>query len=163
MPVAWFIPEIVQLTMLGSSVGGSIAGWCQDNDSPCCVKRSIMGGEVPVMAVSDEQVTGACGVPQYNFDLCQDQLQGLTVTTSIPQEGRRFLQIQIIKSALMVTAALLEGKFENVPSACMVLATVLTSSCDGDGPRPTPCGSDCLLYTGLSDADYAQLSKALSA
>jgi hypothetical protein len=33
------------------------------------------------------QAVGLCGVPQYNFDMCQDQLRGVVVDTSIPSAG----------------------------------------------------------------------------
>ncbi|KAK5636378.1 hypothetical protein RRF57_012090 [Xylaria bambusicola] len=56
-----------------------------------------------------------------------------------------------------------DDQFDNAPSLCMNLAMVLTSSCSGTGPCPTPCGSACLVYTGLTDVDYAKLSNILTA
>ena len=54
------------------------------------------------------------------------------------------------------------GKFDNVPPACMNLAVALSGSCTGEGPRPTPCGSACMQYSGLSDDQFRQLSSYLS-
>jgi hypothetical protein len=34
---------------------------------------------------------GLCGVPQYNFDMCQDQLRGVVVDTDIPSPGGKWL------------------------------------------------------------------------
>ncbi|OTA81201.1 hypothetical protein M434DRAFT_52124, partial [Hypoxylon sp. CO27-5] len=81
---------------------------------------------------------GPCGVPMYNFDMCRDSLQGITINSSIPEQG--------------------QAQFENVPPTCMVLSTVLTGTCDkSQGSGPIPCGSDCLLYTGLTDEDLDRL------
>ncbi|KAF3020122.1 hypothetical protein E8E14_007031 [Neopestalotiopsis sp. 37M] len=145
MPVTLFIPEIVTAIIGGSAIGGSIASWCAHHHGrPGCAKSDVINENVPIVALMGRQAAvGPCNVPQYNFDQCHQQLQGVTVTTSIPQEG--------------------EGRFDNVPPACMNLAVVLTGSCGGNSARPTPCGSACLLYTGLTDSDYAQISKTLNA
>ena len=44
----------------------------------------------------------------------------------------------------------------------MDLASALVDSCNGDGARPTPCGSACLEYTGLNEEQLAGLSSALN-
>ncbi|KAI0110524.1 hypothetical protein F4776DRAFT_667603 [Hypoxylon sp. NC0597] len=86
---------------------------------------------------------GPCGVPMYNFDMCADSLQGVTIKSLIPQPG--------------------QAQFENVPSTCMVLSTVLTGTCDkSQGSGPIPCGADCLLYTDLTDEDLNRLRDALT-
>lgn len=43
----------------------------------------------------------------------------------------------------------------------MVLASALSGDCSEEGPRPTACGVACMLYTGLREDDYAQISEAL--
>ncbi|EJT73731.1 hypothetical protein GGTG_07587 [Gaeumannomyces tritici R3-111a-1] len=87
-------------------------------------------------------LVGLCGVPQYNFDMCKDQLaKGKQVMSSIPSKG--------------------VAKFVNIPPACMNLAVVLSGSCTGEGTSPVPCGSDCMQYTGLNDQQMMFLSKAL--
>ncbi|KAJ5975803.1 hypothetical protein N7481_009510 [Penicillium waksmanii] len=55
------------------------------------------------------------------------------------------------------------ARADNVPAACMDLATVVlgTPSQDG-GPVPTPMGSSSLEYTGLSAQDKTDLQSALS-
>ncbi|KAL9615836.1 MAG: hypothetical protein Q9160_009217 [Pyrenula sp. 1 TL-2023] len=130
--------------ILGAALGGAIRSWCKDHPGEGCVnkRRSVIDTDsIPVMQIFDRQATGPCNVPMYNFDQCHDQLQGIAVMTSIPEPG--------------------EGQFDNVPPACMDLAGVLSGSCNNESPRPTPCGSACLLYTGLTDDNYATLSKAL--
>ncbi|KAI1135603.1 hypothetical protein F5Y05DRAFT_415944 [Hypoxylon sp. FL0543] len=85
---------------------------------------------------------GPCGVPMYNFDMCADSLDGVTILSSIPGLG--------------------QAQFDNVPPACMVLSTVLSGACDQSlGPGPTSCGSACLLYTGLTDEDLNNIKQAL--
>ncbi|KAI0117636.1 hypothetical protein F4776DRAFT_274659 [Hypoxylon sp. NC0597] len=142
MPFA-FLPEIFIGVMGASSIGGEVANWCHHHRGyPGCVKRSVLDiDSVPKMELFPRQATGACGVPKYNFDLCHDQLQGVTVSSSIPKSG--------------------QAQFDKVPPACMDLVTVLSGSCTGSSPRPTPCGSACVVYSGLTDDDYARISKAL--
>ncbi|KAI2465194.1 hypothetical protein F4781DRAFT_435636 [Annulohypoxylon bovei var. microspora] len=85
---------------------------------------------------------GPCGVPQYNFDLCGKSLQTVTIASSFPAQG--------------------EAQYDNVPPTCMVLSTVLDGECNQEkGSRPIPCGSACLLYTGVTDEDLGKLNRAL--
>ncbi|KAI1413023.1 hypothetical protein F5Y13DRAFT_189824 [Hypoxylon sp. FL1857] len=142
MPL-FFLPEIVIAVLGASSVGGEVASWCYDYpDYSDCVERSVLDiDSKPKYMLFPRQATGSCGVPQYNFDLCHDQLQGITVMSSIPGQG--------------------QAQFDNVPPACMDLVTVLSGSCTGSSPRPTPCGSACVVYSGLTDDDFARISKAL--
>ncbi|KAI0841811.1 hypothetical protein F5Y06DRAFT_293509 [Hypoxylon sp. FL0890] len=140
----WFLPEIFIAVMGASSIGGEVATWCHDHPgNPGCVKRSAFDIDSgPKFELFPRQATGACGVPQYNFDLCHDQLQGVTVISSIPGKG--------------------QAQFDKVPPACMDLVTVLSGSCTSNSPRPTPCGSACVVYSGLTDDDFARISKALN-
>ncbi|KAL8387173.1 hypothetical protein RB595_010105 [Gaeumannomyces hyphopodioides] len=85
--------------------------------------------------------TGPCGVPQYNFDMCKNDLRTVTVRTTLPARG--------------------VARFDNVPPTCMVLSTVLTGGCGVAPPYPTVCGSACLQYSGLSEAQLNQLGNAL--
>ncbi|GJC89054.1 hypothetical protein ColLi_11892 [Colletotrichum liriopes] len=85
--------------------------------------------------------TGYCGVPQYNFDMCQNDLRYVTIQTSIPARG--------------------VARFDNVPPTCMVLSTVLTGGCGVAPPYPLVCGSACLQYADLSEAQLIQLGDAL--
>lgn len=44
----------------------------------------------------------------------------------------------------------------------MVLANVFVG--DGNsGPRPTPCGNDCIIYTGLTKSEFKKLVSTLKA
>ncbi|KAI8949635.1 hypothetical protein F4801DRAFT_396922 [Xylaria longipes] len=140
------IGDAVSIGILGGAIAGPVAGWCNDHpENPGCVdkKRGILNtGGVSKMRIERADV-GPCNVPQYNFDQCHDQLATITVTSSIPAAG--------------------EAQFDSVPPACLDLASVLTGSCPGgNGPVVTPCGSACIHYTGLSDDQYAALSKTLT-
>lgn len=153
-------------------------------DSMHLTHDDVVGmAEVPTLNVrledSDRRehrrnLVGLCGVPQYNFDMCKDQLaKGKKVESSIPSKGGKcsfFLplvyrstskfppQSSANTSYFPSTAV---AKFVNIPPACMNLAVVLSGSCTGEGTRPVPCGSDCMQYTGLNDQQMMFLSKAL--
>ncbi|KAI8943947.1 hypothetical protein F4801DRAFT_573377 [Xylaria longipes] len=88
------------------------------------------------------QDVGVCGVPQYNFNTCQNDLRGVMVQSSLPAAG--------------------EARFENIPASCMDLATVLTGACGAEAPTVTVCGSACLSYTGLTSDQLDQLSQTLA-
>lgn len=45
----------------------------------------------PKMLWARQDGVGLCGVPQYNFDMCQDQLRGVVVDTDIPSPGGKWL------------------------------------------------------------------------
>ncbi|KAJ5492832.1 hypothetical protein N7539_001578 [Penicillium diatomitis] len=84
-------------------------------------------------------VDAPAGVPQYNFDMCAESLADpsvhVTVTGPVQNNG-----VQI----------------DGLPSTCMVLSNVFDGNAAG-GPRPTPCGSACLLYNNLNQAEYSQM------
>ncbi|OQD79782.1 hypothetical protein PENANT_c044G06847 [Penicillium antarcticum] len=87
----------------------------------------------------DTFVTAPAGVPQYNFDMCAESLSNsaVTVTVTGPVQNNG---IQI----------------DGLPSTCMVLSNVFDGNAAG-GPVPTPCGSACLLYDNLDQAQYGQM------
>ncbi|KAJ8115698.1 hypothetical protein ONZ43_g4610 [Nemania bipapillata] len=137
------IVDAVEGAVLGSGIGGSVAEYCNNNPhvARCANKRDILNTEgIPRMQFA-RQDTGPCNVPQYNFDLCHDQLAGVHIDSSIPAPG--------------------EARFDGVPPACMVLATTLTGACGASGPGVFPCGSACLYYTQLTDEELATLSSAI--
>ncbi|KFY48746.1 hypothetical protein V495_01064 [Pseudogymnoascus sp. VKM F-4514 (FW-929)] len=145
MPVLILIDVFAFVGLTAGAIGGSIGGWCQAHPGPGCAKRSTIDlSDVPKVNFERQEV-GPCNIPKYNFDLCHDQLQAQTiqVVSSIPSPG--------------------VARFDNIPPACMNLASVLGGSCTGEGARPTPCGSACMQYTGLTDTDMANLSRALNA
>ncbi|KAK7946096.1 uncharacterized protein PG986_010417 [Apiospora aurea] len=151
MPIALLVPELAVAIVDGATSVGGLAAWCgYHKDDPGCVHHNerddtIIGtsGAPSLMGVfRRQQDVGPCGVPQYNFDQCHDQLRGLTVQTSIPGES--------------------EGQFDNVPAACMDLAAVLSGDCTDTTISPTVCGSACLHYSGLTDGHYANISIALT-
>ncbi|KAM0327111.1 hypothetical protein ACHAQA_006239 [Verticillium albo-atrum] len=79
------------------------------------------------------------GVPEFEYERCRDDISGLTITATSP--GPDSVQ------------------FAGVPATCMNLANVLVG--DEPGPYALPCGSDCLLYEGLSAEQYDELVSAL--
>ncbi|KAI1411952.1 hypothetical protein F5Y13DRAFT_190636 [Hypoxylon sp. FL1857] len=145
MPLVAALAEIVSFTMLAATVGGDVGAYCHNNPGVKGCKRGATSmGSIPRMMVSvaKRQDVGPCNVPKYNFDQCHEQAVSAGITSSIPSPG--------------------EARFDNVPPACMDLSVVLAGGCTGDGPRPEPCGSACLHYTGLTDEDFATLSNALN-
>ncbi|KAI0430340.1 hypothetical protein F5Y09DRAFT_307870 [Xylaria sp. FL1042] len=145
MPIP-LIADLAALGILGGAVAGDLTKWCSRHPSnKGCVKGKpdiLNTSDIPKMKVERQDV-GTCNVPQYNFDQCHQELTVTTVMTSLPEAG--------------------EAQFDNVPPACMVLATVLTGTCPGgNGPTIYPCGSACLHYSGLTDDELGALSSALS-
>ncbi|KAI4597281.1 hypothetical protein KJ359_004386 [Pestalotiopsis sp. 9143b] len=94
-------------------------------------------GEEPEIDARNDPWSAPPGVPQYNFDMCADDLAKTTITVYGPVSNNGV-------------------RIENLPPACMVLSTVI----DGDansGPTPIPCGNACLLYDNLNSADYQEM------
>ncbi|OAA54530.1 hypothetical protein SPI_08776 [Niveomyces insectorum RCEF 264] len=107
-----------------------------------CRRELLNLDSVPRANVGRDDV-GPCNVPMYNFYQCRDELhsQGQPVVTSTPAQG--------------------VAQFDNIPPACMDLAGVLAGTCTGVEIRPTPCGSACMQYTGLSSDQMRQLALTL--
>jgi hypothetical protein len=140
MPVAAVpiiaISHAIILAMHGAIFAGAIAGWCHHHPGPGCASQTDLD-LIKVAAVNmKHDDVGPCGVPQYNYDMCNGQVtsQGVSVYSSIPLPG--------------------VAQFDNIPPACMDLTVVLSGSCSGDGARPIPCGSACKQYQGPSDDQF---------
>ncbi|KAI0187388.1 hypothetical protein F4808DRAFT_468808 [Astrocystis sublimbata] len=145
MPFAAIVPALTvvvgdALTATGAIVNCEVLHKCSRSVEPESILSRI-NMNIPGYN-NRRQDVGLCNVPQYNFDICQKDLKGVVVQTSLPGAG--------------------EARFENIPATCMDLATVLTGACGADGPTVTVCGSDCLAYMGLTDDQLGRLSKALS-
>ncbi|XXH01597.1 hypothetical protein Hte_007957 [Hypoxylon texense] len=145
MPFAAIVPAIVAvagdaLTATGAVVNCYALHKCgrSVNDAASILSRI----NTSILGHGSRSDVGPCGVPQYNYDMCHNDLKTVTVKTSIPAQG--------------------EARFDNIPATCMDLATVLDGACDGGGPSVTPCGSACLSYKQLTDEQLGQLSKVLA-
>ncbi|KAF7556213.1 hypothetical protein G7Z17_g1642 [Cylindrodendrum hubeiense] len=79
------------------------------------------------------------GVPQQEFDRCYNDLaqESVAITVNGPVSNNG---IQV----------------DGLPASCMNLATVLDGDAVG-GPVPIPCGSACILYDNMSEADYSTM------
>jgi hypothetical protein len=100
------------------------------------VVGGLLGGAIGRRGVHDRrQMDPLDAVPQYNYDMCHQSLNGakLTFTPGGP------------------------GSFQvaGVPSTCMVLATVLTGSFNAG--YPVPMGADSLKFSGLTDGELKEL------
>ncbi|KAF2207720.1 hypothetical protein CERZMDRAFT_102205 [Cercospora zeae-maydis SCOH1-5] len=146
------LPQIIfgvaALIGIGGQAGGAVAQ-CY-NQGNCKRDVTYAGEPHPENILSRVNMhlpnrrqadVGPCNVPQYNYDLCKNDLQAVTIDTSIPSEG--------------------VARFENVPATCMNLATTLSGQCGGDAPGVQPCGSACLQYTGLTPEQMTTISQAL--
>jgi hypothetical protein len=96
----------------------------------------VIGGAINRRSIHERRQTDPLdSIPQYNFDMCHESLNGakLTFTPAGP------------------------GGFQvaGVPSTCMVLATALTGSFNAG--NPIPLGADSLKFTGLTDDEMNQL------
>ncbi|CAD0088389.1 unnamed protein product [Aureobasidium mustum] len=74
-------------------------------------------------------------IPQYNFDMCHESLNGVKLTFAPAGPG--------------------SFQVAGVPSTCMILATALTGSFNAG--NPTPLGADSLRFTGLTDDEMNEL------
>ncbi|SPQ20857.1 8d3f5037-7f47-4a30-b24b-6ca852fca6bc [Thermothielavioides terrestris] len=142
------IAHVIELIAVAGIFAGTISTYCRDHPGPGCVnKRDLLQDLTAAPVMNTRADVGPCNVPKYNFDICNTQLhdqanRGIKVQTSIPSPG--------------------VGRFDNVPPACMDLAVALSGSCTGTGPRPVPCGSACMQYTGLTDDQLRQISSYLN-
>ncbi|KAI0179152.1 hypothetical protein GGR52DRAFT_570052 [Hypoxylon sp. FL1284] len=77
------------------------------------------------------------GIPQNNWDDCYNDSLKAKINIKGPV-GDNHIRV------------------EGLPPTCMVLSDVLDGKTDG-GPRPTPCGSACIEYTGMQPDDYEHI------
>ncbi|KAK8203147.1 hypothetical protein M8818_005372 [Zalaria obscura] len=85
------------------------------------------------------------GISQNSIDLCVQAIDAQGTAVNVYSTGDDSAQV------------------DNVPAACMDLATVLTGEpAQAGGPVPTPLSSSSLSYTGLTDEDKTNLQNALS-
>src|ERR1700761_972389 len=87
-PYALFLAHLPALVMVAGDIATALGAGLECGLKKKCGndKRSIL--PEPVKMRFEKRQTGLCGVPQYNFDQCNDQLQGITVTISSPSAGR---------------------------------------------------------------------------
>ncbi|KAF7515928.1 hypothetical protein G7054_g14370 [Neopestalotiopsis clavispora] len=93
--------------------------------------------ERDIYARDDEPWTAPAGVPQYNFDMCAEDLSKTTIHVQGPVSNNGV-------------------RIDNLPPTCMVLSAVIDGDADG-GPTPIPCGNACILYDNLNAADYQEM------
>lgn len=77
------------------------------------------------------------GVPQHNWDDCYNDARKAKITVNGPGEDNHI-------------------KIEGLPTSCMTLSTVLDGNMSG-GPVPSPCGSACLRYSGMSPEEFDKI------
>jgi hypothetical protein len=100
------------------------------------VVGGVLGGVVSRRSIHDRRQTDSLdSVPQYNYDMCRESLNGAEL--SFTPGGLGSFQVA------------------GVPSTCMVLATVLTGSFNAG--HPTPMGADSLKFTGLTNEELSEL------
>ncbi|KAF2469719.1 uncharacterized protein BDR25DRAFT_161055, partial [Lindgomyces ingoldianus] len=84
------------------------------------------------MRFEPRQITLPPGVSQHAVDECTNSMAGVTIT--VTQKAANSFQL------------------DAVPAPCMNLATLFT-----DQGHPVPCGSACMAYDDLTDADSQKL------
>ncbi|CAD0095257.1 unnamed protein product [Aureobasidium vineae] len=96
----------------------------------------IIGSAVGRRGIHERRQTDPLdSVPQYNYDMCHESLNGATL--SFTPAGPGGFQVA------------------GVPSTCMVLATALTGSFNAG--FPIPLGADSLKFSGLTDEEMREL------
>lgn len=149
-PAPFLIPII---TAVGSAIGGAGA-IC----SKLCPQRHRR----------DELLSNVAralppGVAQYNMDICSNQIKaqdaaGTKVMLSNVDDTSK-CPTQLPHHLLTYVTAIL---VDNMPPACMVLATVLTGHATQEGgPIPIPMSNKSIRYINMSVNDRMEVSKAL--
>ncbi|KAI2638976.1 hypothetical protein GGS26DRAFT_587747 [Hypomontagnella submonticulosa] len=133
---------------IGASVGAGVAcakGGCRRRRE-AIRHATMMAREVAEQLDARAEAPGPPkapeGVPQYNIDNCYNDALNAKVTVTGPI-GDNHIRI------------------EGLPSTCMVLSTVLDGNTDG-GPTPTPCGSACIEYSGMTPDEYENIRQTLN-
>jgi hypothetical protein len=87
-------PAIGVLVSGGLAAAGAVIK-CKTGPDRSCGNERKARANVPsvkssrhLMRMARRQV-GACGVPQFNFDMCQSDLTAVVVQTSIPEPGSK--------------------------------------------------------------------------
>ncbi|KAJ5645176.1 hypothetical protein N7507_011187 [Penicillium longicatenatum] len=141
--------EEILIGILGGVVAGGVSGGVGAAESS---KRGIQQAHArdflaPYLNNRDVKKIRSlpAGVSQESLDLCTKQINEQSQPVHVYSES--------------ATSA----RADNVPAACMDLATVILDNPTQDGgPVPTPMGSASLEYTGLSSQDKTDLQNALS-
>jgi hypothetical protein len=96
----------------------------------------VLGGLINRRGIHERRdVDPLDSIPQYNYDMCRESLNGATL--SFTPAGPGGFQVA------------------GVPSTCMVLATALTGSFNAG--YPIPMGADSLKFSGLTDGELKEL------
>ncbi|KAI0386661.1 hypothetical protein F5Y04DRAFT_275112 [Hypomontagnella monticulosa] len=134
---------------IGASVGAGVAcakGGCRRRRQEAIRHATMIAREVADQLGAREEVPGPpkapAGVPQYNFDDCYHDALNAQITVTGPISDNHI-------------------RIEGLPPTCMVLSTVLDGNTDG-GPTPTPCGSACIEYSGMTPDEYENIRQILN-
>ncbi|KAF2142811.1 uncharacterized protein K452DRAFT_307727 [Aplosporella prunicola CBS 121167] len=96
------------------------------------------------------------GVSQQSFDTCVQQI--------VDQHSKQGISVQVYTTGNSNSTATASVRADNVPAACMNLATVLSGNpTQQGGAIPIPMGSSSLEYLNLSKAEFKELKSALKA
>lgn len=87
-------PAIGVLVTSGLAATGAVIK-CKTGPDRSCGNKNQARADVPSVKSSRHLLrmarrqAGACGVPQFNFDMCQNDLTAVVVQTSIPEPGSK--------------------------------------------------------------------------
>ncbi|KAI6089844.1 hypothetical protein F4821DRAFT_275517 [Hypoxylon rubiginosum] len=129
---------------IGASVGAGVAcakSGCRRRQAAFMAASKMARDISSQLDIRDGKIPGPPpapqGIPQNNWDDCYHDALNAKVNIKGPV-GDNHIRI------------------EGLPTTCMVLSTVIDGKVDG-GPTPTPCGTACLEYSGMTKDDYEHI------
>lgn len=135
---------------IGAGVGAGVAcgtGNCRRRRRAALAHAEEVAREIQAELSARQDAPGPGpapeGIPQHNWDDCYNDALEAQITINGPGEDNRI-------------------KVEGLPPSCMTLSTVLDGDTEG-GPVPTPCGSACIEYSGMTPDEYEQIRGQLNA
>ena len=135
---------------IGAGVGAGVAcgtGNCRRRRQAAFMHVKRVAREIQTEIEARQDVPGPGpapeGIPQHNWDDCYNDALKAHITINGPVGDNHI-------------------KIEGLPPTCMTLATVLDGKTDG-GPVPTPCGSACIEYSGMSPDEFEEIRGRVNA
>ena len=135
---------------IGAGVGAGVAcgtGNCRRRRRAALTHAEKVAREIQAELAARQEAPGPGpapeGIPQHNWDDCYNDALNAQITINGPVGDNHI-------------------KIEGLPPTCMTLATVLDGNTSG-GPVPTPCGSACIEYSGMTPEEYEQIRNQVNA
>ncbi|KAI2625905.1 hypothetical protein GGR54DRAFT_522052 [Hypoxylon sp. NC1633] len=129
---------------IGASVGAGVAcarGGCRRRQAAFMHASKVVRDISSQLDTRDSQVPGPPpapqGIPQNNWNDCYHDALNAKITVNGPINDNHI-------------------RVDGLPQTCMVLSTVIDGNTNG-GPTPTPCGTACIEYSGMTADEYENI------